>query len=130
MIRKIILGATLSFFAVSASAASLTLINNESTAIQVNCNNITGIPIPAKQGTDAGKLSLPYFLIAAKFEGNNLNCTFTDGKGNTGNANLVISPTYLTAQIKSYDPKTGVDVEPMASITAPVSDITVTLNQL
>lgn len=128
MIRKIIIGATVALFSISASAASLTLINNESNPIQVDCNGIKGLPIPAKQ--DGGKLTLPYFLIAAKFESNNLNCTFTDGTGATGHANLTISDLFTSAQINSYDPQTGVIIAPVTALTQPVSNITVTLNQL
>lgn len=128
MIKKIILGATLSLFAMTASAASLTLINNEATPIQVNCNNIVGLPIPAKQ--DGGKLSLPYFLIYAKFGSKDLQCTFTDGSDATGHAHLIIGSYFTTAQIQSYDPITGVTIAPLSALTAQTSDITVTLDKL
>ena|SRR3990167_400029 len=128
MIRKIILGATLSLFTMGASAASLTLVNNESTPIQVNCNQITGLPIPAKQ--DGGKLSLPYFLIYVKFESKDLQCTFTDGAGATGTAHLIIGSNLRTAQIQSYNPQTGVTISPLSAVTTPASNITVTLDKL
>lgn len=131
MIKKIIIGATLSLFAVCASAASLTLINNELHPIQVNCNGITGLPIPAEQGGDGGKITLPYFLIAAKFGSRDVKCTFTDGTGAQGNAELAIRRTFLSAQITSYSPQTGgVVIDPTLALIQPVSDITVTLNQL
>lgn len=128
MIRKIILGATLALFAMSASAASLTLINNESTPIQVNCNGVTGIPIPAKQ--NGGKLSLPYFLIYAKFGAKDLQCTFTDDTKETGTAHLIVGDYLTTAQIPDYNPKTGVTIAPLSAITTQTSDITVTLDKL
>ena len=127
MIRKIILGATLALCAMSASAASLTLINNESIPIQVNCNKITGLPIPAKQ--DGGKLSLPYFLIYAKFGSKDLQCTFTSGT-EAGAAHLIIGDYFTTAQIQSYSPQTGVTITPLSAITTQTSDITVTLDKL
>ena len=131
MIKKMIMGVGISLFAITASAASLTLINNESNQIQVNCNGMSGLPIPAAQGNDSGKLTLPYFLIAARFDSTDVHCTFTDGTGQEGHAEFVISDYYTMAQIKSYDPTSGgVIIDPTSALTTPVSDITVTLNKL
>lgn len=126
MIKKMILGATLSLFALTASASSLTLASNEPSQINVTCNGQAGLPIPA-----AGKLTLPYILIATRFLSKDLNCTFTDGSGQVGHAHFVISgPFSNLAQVVSYDPKNGVNIEPASALTTPTGDITVTLSKL
>ena|SRR3990167_2777910 len=131
MIKKIIVCAGLSLSAITASAASLTLINYEPYQIQVTCNGTAGIPIPPAQSGQGEKLTLPYFLIAARFGSDDVKCTFSDDAGHQGHAELLISDYYTEAQIQSYDPKDGgIIIDPMSSLTTPTSDITVTLHNL
>jgi hypothetical protein len=129
MIRKIILGATLSLFAMSALANTLTITNKtRQLFLFVNCNNSPTLPVLP---------NISFARIAAMFpQGpagyqNTYQCNFSGLTGGAvGSATIKLMPGFQTAQVVKETPAPGygVNITPATALTQPVSDISVTLN--
>lgn len=126
--KLIAIGVALCMASVGAMADTLTLESkNISDPVQVNCNGVPGLPIPAN-----GQLGpLKYAFLSDLFGGQTLACRFKVANNRVGTATLLISSDNTTAKVISYNPGAGysVTINPSNATGQPVADMTVTLTK-